>query len=808
MWLLKTLRISWASGAWAGKAPENLDQLRLSRDQVPPDADEALAAKRAELRALGFESFLITGPGENLYPSKSVMEFFIDPAGRTLGKVALERAHITIVTTSFFSELADGTVLDTTDRSLISGGPQFKTVAVPGADVPTLLQNHEGRLSENAAAVRAFGSAEGACDFVWRNTLAYWQFNVARRALVELTPDEVEQARKQTAAVAEAGAASDNPDTPVLIEMARIAAGKSTWKQAAWPFVITLLLFVGAGYASFEPEFVVPLVIVLFVHELGHYMAMRAFGYKNLKMIFVPLAGAAVLGQHYNVPGWKKAIVSLMGPLPGIVAGAGAAWGLFSFFTPSPATVPAISLLLILNAINLLPIYPLDGGHYLNAILFCRNAKIELGFRAIAAVALAVAGFAFSDYLLMILGFFGIMGLGLNFRLARLTEDLRRHASMPEASDPNELPAELRLAVAAKVREALKKPFPAKVVASHTLGIFERLNARPPGAIASLALLVVYFFTFAIAAVGAVGLFRPDAFRVQRIEPFAPFQCGKHEPLERFGNFSHVCVATFADAADRDAFQDAAQRLTLRPAQVSGSSVFVTLDADRRRVMRLAKTHKGRPKLFADGWTLAQMSWTFDAPSAEVAERIEREISEFAQLKDLGVLPPWSPAVRDAAAHPEQRSARDALARLRELENEASAAFWKEMSDGGNARSNKFANAQSDRAKRVVEAVRLSATNLHPATVAWFTNYISLNATNYDAFLDGPGAEVARMLGRPAQAATNDADALLFYADIERSEGNSIRIQEMSFANLESNLAAFGNYLCELGCANIKYSIH
>ena len=76
---------------------------------------------------------------------------------------------------------------------------------------------------------------------------------------------------------------------------------------------------------------VAALIPILLFHEFGHYVAMRVFGYQDLRMFFIPLFGAAVSGRHYNVPGWKKAIVSLAGPVPGI--GLGVALGAVSAMT-------------------------------------------------------------------------------------------------------------------------------------------------------------------------------------------------------------------------------------------------------------------------------------------------------------------------------------------------------------------------------------------------------------------------------------------------------------------------------------------
>jgi len=38
---------------------------------------------------------------------------------------------------------------------------------------------------------------------------------------------------------------------------------------------------------------VVLVLLVLFVHEAGHFLGMKAFGHKNVQMFFIPLMGAA-----------------------------------------------------------------------------------------------------------------------------------------------------------------------------------------------------------------------------------------------------------------------------------------------------------------------------------------------------------------------------------------------------------------------------------------------------------------------------------------------------------------------------------
>ena len=121
----------------------------------------------------------------------------------------------------------------------------------------------------------------------------------------------------------------DNPNNApashypgVIAELEKIRNKKGSWLSGAVILGVSVALFLGAGAARWDWHFALLLIPILLFHELGHFVAMRIFKYRNLKMFFIPLLGAAVTGQNYNVAGWKKAIVSLAGPVPGIVVGA------------------------------------------------------------------------------------------------------------------------------------------------------------------------------------------------------------------------------------------------------------------------------------------------------------------------------------------------------------------------------------------------------------------------------------------------------------------------------------------------------
>ena len=65
--------------------------------------------------------------------------------------------------------------------------------------------------------------------------------------------------------------------------------------QSAWSalrlLLVTIAAFVLTLGHTFTPTRVAILVSVILVHELGHYVAMRAYGYRDVKIFFIPFLG-------------------------------------------------------------------------------------------------------------------------------------------------------------------------------------------------------------------------------------------------------------------------------------------------------------------------------------------------------------------------------------------------------------------------------------------------------------------------------------------------------------------------------------
>src|SRR3979409_137030 len=79
--------------------------------------------------------------------------------------------------------------------------------------------------------------------------------------------------------------------------------------------IISLVIYIALDYWIFKSWWAVLIfVTTIFVHEMGHFIAMKIFGYKGINMTFVPFVGAYVSGEAVNFSRTKKCIVLLAGP--------------------------------------------------------------------------------------------------------------------------------------------------------------------------------------------------------------------------------------------------------------------------------------------------------------------------------------------------------------------------------------------------------------------------------------------------------------------------------------------------------------
>lgn len=133
------------------------------------------------------------------------------------------------------------------------------------------------------------------------------------------------------------------------------------------------------GFATNSWTFGFGIVGLLFVHEMGHVWAAARCGVKASWPIFIPFLGAAILVPKFRTMR-SESFVAMAGPLVGTV-------GALALLIPYAITgerlwIGLLYLGLTLNAFNMIPLRPLDGGRM--------TAICGTKFRAVGLVMLAV----------------------------------------------------------------------------------------------------------------------------------------------------------------------------------------------------------------------------------------------------------------------------------------------------------------------------------------------------------------------------------------------------------------------------------
>src|SRR5262249_40491188 len=130
------------------------------------------------------------------------------------------------------------------------------------------------------------------------------------------------------------------------------------------------LLFVSlGGYALIWGwRFAIGFVLLILVHEMGHFLEARRQGLRVTLPTFVPFLGAFV--THEQVNPWRQSLISRAGPFLG-GAGAAAVW-VYGEATGSRLLQAIGYTGFFLNLFNLIPIGFLDGGSIARSFRYLR----------------------------------------------------------------------------------------------------------------------------------------------------------------------------------------------------------------------------------------------------------------------------------------------------------------------------------------------------------------------------------------------------------------------------------------------------
>ena len=205
----------------------------------------------------------------------------------------------------------------------------------------------------------------------------------------QLTPEQERRLREEEDAYdlpsgleayepAEWGPVRPEPRFPFLRKLAApfIALGVLIWKlkfvvAAVFKFKVfttsaSMLVSVAAYAWLWGWKFAVGFVLLILVHELGHYVEARRQGLDVGAPMFIPFLGAAILLKENPQNAWREAQIAIAGPIVGSI-GAAAVW--LAGEQMDSDLLRALGFTgFFLNLFNLLPVVPLDGGRIVAAI--------------------------------------------------------------------------------------------------------------------------------------------------------------------------------------------------------------------------------------------------------------------------------------------------------------------------------------------------------------------------------------------------------------------------------------------------------
>ena len=802
----------------------------------PPDVEARFSSIAAELTAAGFVD--------------PVLHYFYDPGTQTRlywatyrhvsGRVCARIHHRYWEKGQkkdrgtfplFITEFTDGTFLVSSAGKPDVLEPQtIQMNRMHRASTGALFSEHQ-RLVESALAQKEIfpvNDRDGVAAFCERLHIQQRDFHLSRGFFRKRTAAEEAKAQEFAARVESARAAGvEYPE--IIAELTRLQDEKPRWSSGLWILVFSVIGFIAAGALQWDWKFTLWLIPILFLHELGHWIAMRIFKYRNLRMFFIPFFGAAVTGQNWNVPGWKKALVSLAGPLPGIALGV--IIGCVGMYTGHDVLKKSALMLIFINAFNLLPVLPLDGGHFLHATLFCRNRWLDIIFRCLAAVTLLVVAALGMGRFFMGIGIALAVGLPVAFKLGKVTDRFRSQPLMPPLPGEDRVPAPTAQALITAVKEVLPAASTNKMIAQQVLGIFETLNARPPGALATISLLILYSGSILVSVVfgalvfisksGGVGDFLSAAAR----QPSYSVECDGCK-VWRGSNSQqtesiNTLVASFDDLnfAKRGFEEIKTQLPDDAIATMFGNSIVLSLPAinDKEREKWFSNLQSRTTNTFVTVSNNAvTLSLQFIAPNSLTATNLQKELNDYFGAPGMAnLIPPWHPS----AASPEFEQFRNARRVWSELNKEVNG-VWQDAElkeynrkiaaahrRGAVNEAERLGKEQEARSERLKESKRQQYRAKYTSSplsevVAMEATLAAISYTN-----NVERKAVIQKLGKYMGAMDHTVPSSGFGLGRVTLHGLLLEAPYLSIHNPSENLPLLLDWFCKKGCKQAKYDI-
>jgi Zn-dependent protease len=258
-------------------------------------------------------------------------------------------------------------------------------------------------------------------------------------------------------------------------------------------FLFSSITFMLIGGLFWDWQAAPLLLGVILFHEFGHWLAMRMLGYRNLQILMLPLVGGVTLGQETTYKASHRAIVSLMGPLPGIILGT----ALLAFNGMQGGTLPLLGILLLaVNYFNLLPLLPLDGGQLLKTLIPHKRFGLMIALEWLGVAGLLLLGWMSDSLLLASLALLPLFSSLTLMRKSRIYQNIDTHTQAGKTpgddrmaalviqtmdqTDKSYRPLKKKAVEIGEIMGTLKLERPAPAIIRLLLGSYLALFLAPP----------------------------------------------------------------------------------------------------------------------------------------------------------------------------------------------------------------------------------------------------------------------------------------------------------------------------------------
>jgi Zn-dependent protease len=477
----------------------------LPREALPPHARESFEPVLAQLREHGFEERQVwrlrSGNGRD-FDWLGVEAAHAQEPVRAVLRPRLDAESTGQTWISLRTLLTDGRELVTRNYGEVESLPPPRGLEVEDVErgsVANVVARHRARVAKSAASgvvldAAAATAREQALGDAWLEEFRQsgkavvepdgrlrHRFGAALRDAVRIIKAEGKRkkAEKESAAAAPvtpaalSAAAQAEFDWEMYRHLGALQRGRMAWLPKTLLMLGSLALFGLMLRWQMSPWLAAVLIVALVFHEAGHLLGMWLFGHRDTQLLFLPFFGGAAVSMDQRVlKPWQHLVIVFLGPLPGLFVG----MAMFAFAdADTPLLREAAMIVIVLNAFNLLPVLPLDGGQIVDKAFTARFPALRAIFLAGSGVALvAIALLLDGGILLLVLGAFMLLRLPIEWRAARMIGSLRREipadadeetavrALLPRLRDPawKKLSGAQRLAQARVHQEALRRPRP------------------------------------------------------------------------------------------------------------------------------------------------------------------------------------------------------------------------------------------------------------------------------------------------------------------------------------------------------------